>query len=215
MEYMSQAVTMPTVKNWREVQGHMTIVSDDWDLAVRARDGDAEAFARLVKRYQTPIISFCRRMVGSVQDAEDLAQECFVRLYRHLDRLKPQAAFSTLLFAIARNLTLNAIRDQARRGQGKTHSLTRNDATVTALPDAAHSPDRVARLREIESLIERGLDQLPPKLREVIVLREFNGLDYETIAKVTGRRVGTVKSRLARAREQLRDAVIELGGDVL
>mgnify|MGYP001012871027 CR=1 FL=1 len=80
---------------------------DDWALIARAQSGNTEAFATLVRRYQTPVIHFCYRMVGSRQDAEDVAQEVFVRLHRYLARLAPQAKFSTVLFGMARNLTLN------------------------------------------------------------------------------------------------------------
>ena len=90
----------------------------DWDLVAQARDGDMESFAELVKRYERPVVHFCQRMVRSREDAEDLAQETFVRVFRYLDRLTASAKFSTLLFGIARNLTLNFIRDSGRRGRG-------------------------------------------------------------------------------------------------
>ena len=91
----------------------------DWDLIEKARSGDMAAFAELVRRYERPVVHFCQRMIGSREDAEDLAQDSFVRVYRYLDRLTPTAKFSTLLFGIARNLTLNFIRDSGRRGRGK------------------------------------------------------------------------------------------------
>ncbi|MBI5094373.1 MAG: sigma-70 family RNA polymerase sigma factor [Candidatus Hydrogenedentes bacterium] len=94
----------------------MTGVSD-WELVARAQSGDLQAFAELVSRYQTPVIHFCRRMVGSLQDAEDLAQDSFVRVYRYLPRLRPEAKFSTVVFGMARNLTLNYLRDSAAAGE--------------------------------------------------------------------------------------------------
>ena len=96
---------------------------DDWALVARAQSGDSDAFAVLVRRYQAPLIHFCYRMAGSRQDAEDIAQEVFVRLHRYLARLNPHAKFSTVLFGIARNLTLNYLRDMARRGRGRTQPL--------------------------------------------------------------------------------------------
>ncbi len=187
----------------------------DWELVARAQRGELKAFAELVRRYQTPVIHFCRRMLGSLEDAEDLAQDSFVRIHRHLPRLKPQAKFSTVLFGIARNLTLNHLRDTARRGRGVTHSLSREGETDEPIRDEGLRPDRQTRLREIEAMIERAMEALSPEHREVLVLRELNGLDYEAIAEVTKCRRGTVKSRLARAREQLRVQLIELGGDKL
>ncbi|MBI4557419.1 MAG: sigma-70 family RNA polymerase sigma factor [Candidatus Hydrogenedentes bacterium] len=187
----------------------------DWDLVARARSGELNAYAELVRRHQSQVIHFCMRMTRDRQDAEDLAQECFVRVYRYLDRLRPEAKFSTVLFGIARNLTLNFIRDAGRRGRGITQSLTREGETERLLEDALHRPDREARRHEIEQMIERGLERLSAEHREIIVLREVQGMDYEAIAEILKCRLGTVKSRLARAREQLRVQLVELGGELL
>ncbi len=187
----------------------------DWDLVALANDGDMDAFAELTRRYQRPVIHFCQRMVKSREDAEDIAQESFVRVFRYLDRLTPSAKFSTLLFGIARNLTLNFIRDAGRRGRGVTYSIYEDDEQERVLEDESLRPDRAARLNEIESMIEEGLSMLTPKHREVLVLRELNGLDYTTIAEIVRCRKGTVKSRLARARQQLRQNLENLGAEHL
>ena len=184
---------------------------DDWTLVARARAGDTEAFAELVRRYQRPVMQFCLRMVGSAQDAEEIAQDTFVRVYRHLHRLEPRAKFSTLLFGIARNLTLNFLRDAKRRGRGVTDPID----TQPPLGDETQRPDRAARLREIEATLMRAIQRLSPEHREVLVLRELNGMNYEGIARVVKCRKGTVKSRLARAREQLQSHLVALGGDRL
>lgn len=184
---------------------------DDWELVARAQAGDTHAFAVLVRRYQTPVVHFCQRMAGSLQDAEDLAQEAFVRLHRHLHHLQPRAKFATLLFGIARNLTLNHLRDARRAGRNLQDPLD-----LQPLRDeTAARPDQQARLREIEALLHRGIEALSVEHREVLLLREMQGLDYESIAKITGCRAGTVKSRIARAREQLRLRLEELGGEDL
>jgi RNA polymerase sigma-70 factor (ECF subfamily) len=188
---------------------------NDWELVALARDGDMRAFAELVRRYERPVVHFCQRMVGSREDAEDIAQESFVRVFRYLDRLQPSAKFSTLLFGITRNLALNFIRDSGRRGRGITHSLTTDDQQEMAIEDERLRPDRSARLNEIESLIEQGLALLTPEHREVLILRELQGLDYTTIAEIVNCRKGTVKSRIARAREQLRQHLERLDGQDL
>jgi len=187
----------------------------DWDLVARARDGDMNAFTELVQRYERPITNFCQRMVRSREDAEDITQESFLRVHRYLQRLRPEAKFSTLLFGIARNLALNFIRDSGRRGRGVTFSLTDQDMQEKTLEDESLRPDRSARLREIDSMIEAGMALLSPKHREVLILRELNGLDYSTIADIVKCRKGTVKSRIARAREQLRVHMERLGGEQL
>ena len=118
--------------------------------------------------------------------------------------------FSTLLFGIARNLALNFLRDAKRRGRGAEQPLDE----AFDLGDSAARPDRKACLREVEAMIARGIEQLSPEHREILVLRELNGMDYEAIARVVRCRKGTVKSRLARAREQLRLHLAGLDGDV-
>jgi RNA polymerase sigma-70 factor, ECF subfamily len=184
---------------------------DDWELVARAQAGDMASFAELVQRYRDPVIHFCARMLNSVQDAEDLAQETFVRLYRHLGRLTPRARFSTVVFGIARNLALNALRDRRRRGLDTAQSL---DAVPYRDP-AAVPPDRQAELRDLAKAIEDGIERLSIEHREILLLREVHGLDYDAIARVTGCRKGTVKSRLARAREQLRQRLSEIGDGLL
>lgn len=183
----------------------------DWDLVALAQEGNSDAFAELVHRYHRPVIHFCQRMVRSREDAEDIAQESFVRVFRYLDRLEPQAKFSTLLFGISRNLTLNFLRDSGRRGRGITYSLTDRENQDIQVEDGNLRPDRMARLSEIEERIEDGIMQLSPKHREVLVLRELQGLDYATIADIVKCRKGTVKSRIARAREQLRTLLEQQG----
>ena len=184
---------------------------DDWDLVAHAQAGDSRAFATLVDRYQMPVVGFCRRMTGSAQDAEDLAQEVFVRLFRHLGRLTPQAKFTTVLFGIARNLALNHLRDAKRRGRDTSLAL---EGLPLAAPEQAE-PDRLARVQEIGAMLERGMALLAVDHREVLVLRELQGMDYEMIAQVLKCRKGTVKSRLARAREQLRLRLEAMGGEDL
>ena len=193
----------------------MSKPTDDWDLIAQAKLGDMDAFAELVARYQRPVVHFCQRIVGSRQDAEDIAQDSFVRVYRYLDRLEPAAKFSTLLFGIARNLALNFIRDSGRRGRTVTHSLTNDDQREQLIEDEHLRPDRAVRLKEIDEMIEAGLALLSPKHREVLILRELQGMDYSSIAEVVKCRKGTVKSRIARAREQLRLHMERLGGESL
>ncbi len=184
---------------------------DDWELVAQAQAGRMEAFAALVRRYQAPLIHFLRRTVNTPQDAEDLAQESFIRVYRNLARLRPQARFSTLLFSIARNLALNFLRDAKRRGRDTAVPLDGQEAGTAG----TEQPDGHARLKEIEDALEQGLALLSEDHRTILLLREMQGMDYDAIAAVMGCRKGTVRSRLARAREQLRQRLLELGGDLL
>lgn len=195
----------------RVVQGKPEAGAEEWRLVERARQGDLAAFGSLVRRYEQPVVHFCQRMLCSVEDAEDVAQETFLRLYRYLDRLEPGARFSTVLFGIARNLALNHLRDAKRRGRGRKDPLDAH----RGLAAKSRGPDEEARLSEIGEAIERGLAELSPEHREVLVLREINGLDYESIARVLDCRIGTVKSRIARAREQLHARIKDRVGGLL
>ena len=184
---------------------------DDWVLVERAQTGDVDAFACLVSRYQRPVVHFCFRMLGSEQDAEDIAQEVFIRLHRCLARLSPQAKFSTVILGIARNLSLNFIRDMKRRGRGRSQPLD----SLPELVSANRLPSHEEHLKEVEARIESAMAEVSEGHRMVLHLREVEGLDYEAIAEIMKCRKGTVKSRLARAREQLRQRLINQGGDLL
>jgi len=186
---------------------------DDWELVARTQAGDNTAFAELVRRYQVPVIHFCRRMLDSLQDAEDVAQDSFVRLHRSVRRLRPEAKFSTVLFGIARNLALNHLRDADRRGRGRMQPFEAMSREPSG--GQADQPDHQARRQEIEAALEAGIAKLSKEHREVLLLREFQGLDYSSIARIVRCRKGTVRSRLARAREQLCARLRESGGDLL
>lgn len=182
---------------------------EDWELAHNAARGDREAFAALVRRYQRPVVHFCYRMTGSLTDAEDIAQETFVNLYRSLGRLRQESAFSTVLFCYARNATLNHLRG-ARRFRRRVDAFKRaQDGRISA----ADRPDSRAQEKEMAASLEAGIAALAPEFREIFVLREFQGLDYRNIAKVIGCPVGTVRSRLARAREQVCKYLVDIYGD--
>ena len=183
---------------------------DDWALVERAQSGNSDAFTLLVRRYEGPVVHFCYRMAGSRQDAEDIAQEVFLRVYRHLGRLSPQARFSTLLFGIARNLTLNHIRDMKRRGRDRSVPLDSQPDVESAYGRPAHD----ARAKEIGVRVEAAIARLSPEHRMAIHLREIEGLDYADIARIMKCRKGTVKSRLARARDRLRQLILEEGGEL-
>lgn len=178
---------------------------DDWALVERAQSGNSDAFALIVRRYQGPVVHFCYRMVGSRQDAEDIAQEAFLRVYRYLGRLRPEARFSTFLFGIARNLALNHLRDARRRGRDRAQPLDARPDVESRYGRPAHD----AEASETGARIAAALAQLSPEHRMAIHLREIEGLDYADIARIMRCRPGTVKSRLARARDQLRRLILE------
>ena len=168
-----------------------------------------DAFTKIVQRYQRPIIGFCYQMTGSQPDAEDAAQETFVRLYKALHRLRPEKPFSTVLFSIARNSTLNHIRSRNRHQKRITAFKQEQNA-----PDTSQ-PDKRAQAGDIARALEKALETLPLEYKEALILREYQGFDYQHIANILACPVGTVRSRLARAREQLRSQLLAYGDNAL
>jgi RNA polymerase sigma-70 factor (ECF subfamily) len=183
--------------------------SADLDAIRRCRAGDREAFSELVDRWQDRIFGALHRMVRDAETARDLAQETFVRAYTKLDGFEGGSAFGTWLHAIA----LNQVRGEMR----KRSALKRHDPlSLDALREAADVDPRDSSMTAPELLstaeqcsrLRAELDRLDPEHREVVVLREFQDLSYEEIAEIVGVPVGTVRSRLFRARTELRDRML-------
>ena len=164
----------------------------------RAQRGDATAFAALMRRYQERIYRFLVRMTRSPDDARELAQETFLHAWQALPRWRPQARLSTWLFRIARNQALDLLR-HARR----LEFLPIDELHVDLLPTDTTTPESELQARQGMAALERALAQLPLAQREILLLRDIEDLSYEDIAEVLGIRLGTVKSRIARARTAL------------
>jgi len=184
----------------------LKVEPDDWILIARAKSGDAEAFAVLVRRYQASVFRFCEGLLASREDAEEVTQDCFVTLYRALHRLEPRAQFTTLLFGSARNLALNRLRDRRRRQHREQDPRA---AAATTTPCA--TPDAVCSAEELAGVIREALDTVPEPFRSAFLLREEANMDYASIAETLGCPTGTVRSRIARAREIIRAKLTEKG----
>ena len=183
---------------------------EDWELISLAKQGNIEAFDILIHRYKDKLLTFCYYLVKDFNSAEDIVQDTFVRVYRSLNTIKPTAQFKTFLFGIARNLALNQIRNENRQKKFLSRLLEffSNDKQ-----DRFYLNDASSKVlqKEINEILEASILKLAPQYREVLILRETLGLDYEQISQVLDCNLGTVKSRLARAREQLRKKLIDKG----
>ncbi|HPU96732.1 MAG TPA: sigma-70 family RNA polymerase sigma factor [Candidatus Hydrogenedentes bacterium] len=179
---------------------------DDWTLIERVKAGDLNAFTVLVRRYQTAVYRFCEGLLMSREDAEEVTQDCFVALYRALPRLEERARFFTLLFGSARNLALNRIRNRTRR-----LFRERDPQAVQATAGQQHSPDAACAAEELGAAIRDALNAVPEPFRSAFLLREEADMDYNAIAETLGCPVGTVRSRIARAREMIRAMLQEKG----
>jgi RNA polymerase sigma-70 factor, ECF subfamily len=173
---------------------------DDIDLLRRFKNGDLYAFEDLVIEFQDKIFSLCRYMLGNARDAEDAAQDVFIKAYQKLNDFRPNASLYTWLYRIGVNTCL----DYKRRYFFRL--LDHSESKMNSLPGES-TPEKQYQLKETSMAINRALAGLPEKLRITIVLREIELLSYEEIAEVLNTSVGTVKSRISRARELLKAAL--------
>jgi RNA polymerase sigma-70 factor (ECF subfamily) len=176
---------------------------DDSAVVRACLEGDGRAFTDLVLRYQVRLLNFVYRSIGDRERAEDLVQEAFIRVHRHLHRFDQSKKFSTWIYTIASNLAKNELRNRSRNPLVLFQAIKKNweaDHRPIQFEDTRSRPDDLYRKRHLRELVESAVAQLPEHHRQVFVLRELEGKSYEEIAEVTGCNLGTVKSRLNRAR---------------
>lgn len=188
-------------------------MTGELELVQRARQGSEEAFAALVERNQKRIYNLTLRMTGNPDDAAELCQEAFLNAWKGLGRFQGESAFSTWLHRLAVNVCIDFLRREKRRqDMSLTVSLDgEEEARQVQLPDEHDGPDRILERAELRRLVREGLDALTPEHRQVLVLRELEGLTYHEIAALLSLEEGTVKSRIARARISLRDYLLSTG----
>jgi RNA polymerase sigma-70 factor, ECF subfamily len=178
---------------------------DDADLVRAAAGGDRQAFDELVRRHQGAIVNLARAMTGGSPDAEDLAQEAFIRAWKGLAAFRGDSAFRTWLHGI----TLNVIRThRGRLARLRGMLFDRGPADRDPIETAAVD-ERLEERMALRQRIDRALAQLPAELREALVLRDVQGLEYKEIAAALGVPIGTVESRIFRARQRLRPLLRE------
>ncbi len=181
----------------------------DHQLIEATKRGDEAAFAEIVGRYRSPLTNYLFRMLGDYEEAVDLAQETFVRVYFAIERYHTDYAFSTYIYRIATNLAISEIRKKKRRRLLSLTSFFQSedsgDAQEFHPPDGKSLPDEDLIEIERNRTIEKAIATLPDKYRAPIVLREIQELSYEEIAQILGLGLGTTKSRISRARALLRE----------
>jgi RNA polymerase sigma-70 factor (ECF subfamily) len=167
--------------------------------------GRERAFDELVERYQKRLLNFVYRTIGDRERAEDLVQEVFIRVHRHLHRFDQHKKFSTWIYTIASNLAKNELRNRSRSPLVLFQTIKKNweaDHRPLQFEDRRNRPEDLYRKRHLRELVEWAVKQLPEHHRVVFVLRELEGKSYEEIAEITDCNLGTVKSRLNRARNR-------------
>jgi RNA polymerase sigma-70 factor, ECF subfamily len=182
----------------------------DRELVASAARGMEGGFEELVRRYQRPISAYVYRMVGDYEVALDLTQEIFIKIYGSLSRYRPEFKFSTWIYKIAHNAAI----DHLRRSAGRERSLitgSENDCYDLPIESQGLSPEQQSEREERRIEIETVVRSLPTAYRELVVLRHSQDLTYEEIVEVTGLPLGTVKNRLFRAREMMRQEFLNKG----
>ena len=177
--------------------------ADDAAVVTSFLNGEERAFTVLVERYQTRLLNFIYRTIGDRDRAEDLVQEVFIRVYRHLHRFDRSKKFSTWVYTIASNLAKNELRNRSRNPLVLFQTIqgsTEDEDRPLQFEDTTARPDDLYRKRHLRELVEDTVAKLPEHHRQVFVLRELEGKSYEEIAEITDCNLGTVKSRLNRAR---------------
>jgi RNA polymerase sigma-70 factor (ECF subfamily) len=191
--------------------GDVGAVDEDHRLVERARAGDVRAFEALVRRYERWVFTLAFRMVGDRGDAEDIAQEVFLKAYRGLAGFRGGSRFSTWLYAIASHHCLNHLASRDARARRAERTGTASDGRGGALPsvldriaDETPGPDAVLERHELQRMVQHELLRLTEHHRIVLILRDIQGMSYEDIAATLGVELGTVRSRLHRARMELK-----------
>ena len=183
--------------------GTLALSDGDDKLVKRAKKGDSRAFDLLVLKYQGRVVQLVSRYLNNAAEVEDVTQEAFIKAYRALPNFRGDSAFYTWLYRIAANAAKNHLVALGRR---PSSDMALDDSEVFDVPGRLkdhESPDEVIMGKELEMLISRTIEELPVELRAALTLREFEGLSYEEIADVLECPIGTVRSRIFRAREAI------------
>lgn len=184
----------------------MRSLTRERELAViqKVKKGDVNAFEELVAAYEKNVYNLALRMVGNPEDAADMSQEAFIKAYNSLDNFRGDSKFSVWLYRIVSNVCLDFLRRRSRRSTVSL-SLEDDDGEDVQLDiaDESQSPEKLLERRLTRDAVRRGLEAIPPDSRQILLLREIQGLSYDEISEALGIEVGTVKSRIFRARKKL------------
>ena len=186
---------------------------EEQEIIQRVLSGDTEAFEALVLEHQNKVYSLALRMVGNEEDARDMAQEAFIRAFNSLTGFRGDSKFSVWLYRLTSNICIDFLRSRAKK---RTVSMTwtddeGEDAGELEIPDERFMPEQSLERASVRESVQRGLDSLSPQYREILLLREINGLSYDEISEALGIEPGTVKSRIFRARKKLCDFLLREG----
>jgi RNA polymerase sigma-70 factor (ECF subfamily) len=203
----SGSVEKTEMKNTQEDEEKQISAAEDVELVRKAQTGDTRAFDQLVSKHRGKIYAMILNMVKNDADAWDLSQEAFIKAWKALPKFESRARFSTWLFRISHNVVYDWLRKRRIQGDGELNdevfNADRIDPGAATSPHQHARPDEAMQLSELHQQLNTAIARLSPDHREVILLREVQGLDYKEIADVTGSSMGTIMSRLHYARKKL------------
>ena len=178
-------------------------------LLEKAKAGDVAAFEELIEAYQKKVFNLALRMIGNADDAADLAQEAFIRIFKAISGFKEQSSFSTWVYRITTNVCLDEIRKRKnRRVISLDEELHMDDGDIKRQVESdGPRPDEAAEREELRRIVNEAINSLPVEQRTAITLRDLNGMSYDQIAQILDCPAGTVKSRINRARQALKNVL--------
>jgi len=185
---------------------------NEQDLIKKAASGDAEAFGRLIEPYERPVYNFCRRVLGDGYDAEDVSQEVFIKIYRSIGGYTDRRAgsFKNWVYRIANNACIDELRKRKARPVAESLDETYESdegESVRQFESPELPPEEAVLKKERQKIIADAIRNLAPEFKRVIILRDVRGFSYEDIAQMTGMKIGTVKSKISRARVNLKEQI--------
>lgn len=180
-------------------------------LVERAQQGDPAAFEKLVLLYERKVYATAFRYTGSEHDAMDVSQEVFIRVFRFLHTFNLESSFSTWIYRITVNVCKDHLRKRSARGELPLEVTDEEGEYTIEVADSTYDPVELYEQAELRKEIQQAIDDLPAHYKEIVVLRDLGGFSYEEIARELSIEVGTVKSRLSRAREKLRNFLTQNG----
>lgn len=193
----------------RDKTANMNAGADDSDLIRSFNSGNHTAFERIVLKYQDRIYNLCYRFLGDMQEAEDAAQEIFIKVFKGLKRFRAESSFYTWIYRIAVNTCKNRVKSLEYRKGKKNVELPDETDTVNSRAvfssDRENGPEEYLEKKERVERIQNAINELHHDWKTIIILRDIEGLSYEEISEITGSKLGTVKSKLSRARQDLRE----------
>ena len=185
---------------------------EELNIINRVRGGDTEAFEQLVLEHQNKVYSLALRMLGNEENARDMAQEAFVRAYTSLAGFRGDSKFSVWLYRLTSNICIDFLRSRQRHQTvSLTYDTEDSEGGQLEIPDERFTPEAGLERSELRSAVLRGLDSLSPEFRNILLLREIDGLSYGEISRALDLEEGTVKSRIFRARKKLTEFLLRDG----